>query len=220
MSSLERTRVLGDWHAFAGQRRFVGVEIGVFDDAGVGRDLVAGFDEDDVAGDDLARRNALALAVAHDGGFRRRQRHQCAHRFFGARLLDEAEHRVEHDDERDDDRFVGQGGFARILQQPFDHRDDDGDEEDDHQEVLELLEQPLPPRRFGRALSSFGPYWSRRCFASARCRPRVASEPSSNTTASAGLLCGLVPSGVARAFRRTGAVRCRIKAGGSWFARS
>ena len=52
----------------------------------------------------------------------------------------------------DDDRLVGQGAFARILQQPFDHRDDDGDEQDDHQEVLELLEQPLPPRRFRRAL--------------------------------------------------------------------
>ena len=63
-----------------------------------------------------------------------------------------AEHRVEHHDHRDDDRLVGQGGFARILQQPFDHRDDDGDQQDDDQEVLELLEQPLPPRRFGRAL--------------------------------------------------------------------
>ncbi len=53
---------------------------------------------------------------------------------------------------QDDDRLVGQRGLARILQQPFDHRDDGGDQQDDHQEVLELLEQPLPPRRFRRAL--------------------------------------------------------------------
>ena len=89
--------------------------------------------------------------------FGRRERHQRPHRALGARLLEEAEQGVEDDDRQDDDGLVGQGGLARILQQPFDHRDDGGDEQDDHQEVLELLEQPPPPGRFRRALQPVRP---------------------------------------------------------------
>ena len=118
----------------------------------VRRDLVAGLDQHDVAWDDLVGRDALALAVADHRGFRRGQRHQRAHRFFGARLLEEAQQRIEDDDHQDDDRLVGQRALARILQQPLDHRDDSRDQKDDDEEVLELLEQPLPPRRFRRAL--------------------------------------------------------------------
>ena len=142
----------GDRHAFAGQRRFVGLQVGLLDDAGIGRDLVAGLDQHDVAGHDVVGGDPLALAVAHHGRFRRGQRHQRAHRFLGARFLDEAEQGVQHDDRQDDDRLIGQGALARILQQPFDHRDDDGDQQDDHQEILELLEQAPPPGRFRRAL--------------------------------------------------------------------
>ena len=96
--------------------------------------------------------DALALAVANHRRFGCGKGHQRANRAFGARFLEEAEQGVQHDDEQDDDGLVGQGGLARVLQQPFDHRDDGGDEQDDHQEVLELLDQPCPPGCFRGAL--------------------------------------------------------------------
>ncbi len=43
--------------------------------------------------------DALPVAVANHRGFRGGQRHQRADRFLRARLLDEPEHSVEHDDE-------------------------------------------------------------------------------------------------------------------------
>ena len=92
--------------------------------------------------------DALALAVADDRRFRRGQRHQRAHRLLGARFLDEAEQGIEHDDRQDDDGLVGQRALARILQQPFDHRDHGGDQQDDDQKVLELLEQAAATTAF------------------------------------------------------------------------
>ena len=177
--------VLRDRQAFAGQRRLVGVEIGILDDAGVRRDLVAGLDQHDVAGDDLIGRDALALAVADDRGFRGGQRHQCAHRFFGARLLEEAEQGVEATIAQDDDGLVRQRGLARILQQPFHHRDDHGDQQDDHQEVLELLEQPPPPGCFRRALEPVRSVLLEAPLRLGAAKPRAASEPSAAITASA-----------------------------------
>ena len=150
--ALDRSDLLRQRHALAGQGRFIGLEIRDFDKPGVGRNLVAGFDLDDVAGNEVMGRDALSLAVADDGRFGRGKCHQRAHRFLGARLLDEAERRVQGDDHQDDDRFVGQGAFARVLQQPLHHGDDDGDQQDDDEDVLELLQQAHPPRRFRRAL--------------------------------------------------------------------
>jgi hypothetical protein len=100
--------------------------------------------------------DALALAVADDAGFRRGQRHQRAHRALGAGLLHESKQGIEDHDCHDDDGFVGKRRFARILQQPFDRRDHGRDQENDHQEILELLEQPPPPRRLRRALQAVG----------------------------------------------------------------
>ena len=152
--------VLRHRYALAGERSFVGLQVRNLDDPGVRRDLVAGFHQHDVAGHDLGRRDALALAVTHDCRLGRSQRHQRPHRLFGPRFLDETQHCIQHDDRHDDNRLVGQGGLARVLQQPLDHRDDDGDEQNDHQEVLELLDQPRPPRRFRGALQLIGPVLS------------------------------------------------------------
>ena len=81
-----------------------------------------------------------------------RKGHQRAHRALRPRLLEIAEHGVQHDDRQDDDGLVGQGGFARILQQPLDPRNDRRNQQDDDQEILELLGEPPPPWRFRRAL--------------------------------------------------------------------
>ena len=135
-------------HALAGQRRLVGLQVRHLDEAGIRRNLVTGLDQDNVAGDDVMGRDALPIAIADDRGLRRSQRHQRADRFLRAGLLDEPEHGVEYDDSHDDDCFVGQGAFARVLQHPFDHRNHNGDQQDDHQEIFELFKQPFPPRRF------------------------------------------------------------------------
>ena len=190
--AFERPDLLGYRHALAGQGRFVGLKIRRFDEPGVGRDLVAGFDQDDVAGNDVMGCDPLSLAVANDGGFRRGQRHQGPHGLLGARLLDEAEHRVQDDDRHDDDRLVGKRGLARVLQQPFDNRDDRRDQQNDHQEILELLQQPLPPRRFRRTLQPVRPVLLEAPPRFGSVRPRAMSEPSAETTASAGSRCGVI----------------------------
>ena len=58
--------------------------------------------------------------VANDRRFGCSKGHQGAHRVLGPRLLQKAEQGVRDDDRQDDDRLVGQGGLARVLQQPFD----------------------------------------------------------------------------------------------------
>ena len=154
--AVDRRGLLRHRHALAGERRLVGPQVRRLDQAGIRRDLVAGLDQHDVAGHDLVRRNPQPLAAADHRGFRRGQRHQRTHGFLGARFLDEAQHRIEDDDRENHDRLVGQRGLARILQQPLDHRDHGRDQEDDDEEILELLQQPLPPGRFRRALEPVG----------------------------------------------------------------
>ena len=112
----DRLRTLGNRHAFAGQRRFIGAKIGVLDDAGVRRDLVSGLHQDDVPRHDLMGCDALAFPVADHGRFRSGERHQRTHRTLRPRFLKESKQRVEHHDGRDDDRLIGQGGFAGVLQ--------------------------------------------------------------------------------------------------------
>ena len=150
-------RLLGHRRAFAGQRSFVRPQVGAFDDARIGRDLVAGLDHHDVAGNDVVGRDPPSFAVANHGRFGSGKGHQRPHRLLGPRFLDVAQQGVEHDDRQNDDGFVGQGRLARLLQQPFGHRYGDGDQQDDHQEALELLEQPPPPGRFRGALQPVGP---------------------------------------------------------------
>ena len=125
---------------------------GRLDQPRVGRNGVAFFDEDDVAGHELARRDALPLAVPNDVGVRRRHLAQRRHRLFRARLLDVAHERVEQHDGEDRDRFVGQRGVALIQPQPAEI--ERGDEQQDDEDILELGEK-LPPcgyRAFRRQL--------------------------------------------------------------------
>ena len=110
----------------------------------VGGDGVAFFDEDDVAGHELGRRDALPLAVADDVRVRRRHLAQRRHRLLRARLLDVAHDRVEQHDGEDRDRLVGQRRVA--LVEPQSRRDRRRDEQQDDEHVLELGEE-LPPRR-------------------------------------------------------------------------
>ena len=150
-------RLLGHRRAFAGQRSFVRPQVGALDDARIGRDLVAGLDHHDVAGNDFVGRDPPSFAVANHGRFGSGKGHQRPYRLLGPRFLDIAKQGVEHDDRQNDDGLVGQGRLTWLLQQPFGHRYGDGDQQDDHQEALELLEQSPPPGRFRSALQPVGP---------------------------------------------------------------
>ena len=149
---VDRLRLLRHRHALAGQGSLVDVEIGAFDDPGVRRNLVPGFDQHDVARHDVVSRDALALAVTNHRRFGSGKRHQGANRALRPRLLEISEHGVQHDDRQDDDGLVGQRALAWILQQPLDPRNNRRDEQDDDKEILELLDEPPPPWRFRRAL--------------------------------------------------------------------
>jgi len=108
------------------------LELRDLDQAQVCRDLVAGFQQHDVARHQRAGRHHLHLAAAQHGGVRRCQLAQRRHGLVGAPGLHKTNERVEHHDHQDDH---GVGGFSH---QPGDHR---RAEQHQHHEVLELLDQ-------------------------------------------------------------------------------
>ena len=80
----------------------------------VGRDGVAFFDMEDVAGYKLSRRDTLLRAIANDVGVGCRHLSQRRYRFLCARFLNVAHDRVEQHDREDGNRFIGQGRIALI----------------------------------------------------------------------------------------------------------
>ncbi len=95
--------MLFDRLRFTGEHRLLHTQIDRFDHTAVGGDGAAGFQQDDIAGDQIARRRLLdmtAAANAHvgDGHFL-----QGGHGLFGAVFLSEAEDGIEYDDDQDDD---------------------------------------------------------------------------------------------------------------------
>ena len=145
--AVDRRRVLGHRDALAGQRGFGGLQRRRFDEAPVGRDRVALFDEHDVAGDHVGRGDALPAAAAHDRGASRGHRAQGGDRGLGARLLQVAHRRVEEHDREDRDGFVGQRRVA--LDQPQDGGDRRRHQQQHDEDVLELGEEAAPRRDRG-----------------------------------------------------------------------
>ena len=177
-SSAIGSDVLRHRQALARERRLRRLQRGGLDQPRVGGNGVAFFDEDDVAGHDLGRRDALPLAVADDVGMCRRHLAQRRHRLLRARLLNVAHDRVEQHDGEDRDRFVGQRRFALVQPQP--RRDHRGDEQQDDEHVLELREE-LPPGRHGllrRQLVPAVPFEPRPRLSFAQAAPRVRVERS------------------------------------------
>ena len=75
---------------------------------------------------------------------RRREAPQGLEGLLRAVLLDEAEERVQDDDNRDQDRIVQLPGLP--FEEPEDRRDHRGDDEDDDEDIEELREEDLEPR--------------------------------------------------------------------------
>ena len=100
--AVEHVGVLGDRRALAGQGRLLGLQRRGVQDPPVGGDEVARLDLDQVAGNDIDRRQERDRAVAHDLGLRHLQVRQRVDAGARAELLPRAEHHVEEDQQRHD----------------------------------------------------------------------------------------------------------------------
>ena len=102
------------------------------DDEAVGRDQIAGRQQDDIAGHDRADRHHLFDAVPHDAACQRQARLQLLDRRGRAVLLKEAEQRAaEHD--RQNDRRV-----HPLLQH---QRDRGGEDQNEDERAFELAQK-------------------------------------------------------------------------------
>ena len=134
----EDAGVLRDRRALAGQGRLLRLERRGAEDPPVGGDDVAGLDLDDVARDEVDRRDERHRAVAHHLGLRHLQVRERVDAGPRLQLLPRAEDDVEEDEQRDDDA-------GRDLADREAHRRD-GDEHDVHR-IAELLQRHGPHRR-------------------------------------------------------------------------
>lgn len=128
--------LLGHGDGFAREGRFIHLQLRNLDESQVGRDLVAGFQQHDVAGHQHGGRNHLHRTAAQHGGVRRRQLAQRRHGLVGAPSLHKADDGVEHHDD-EDHQCVGD-----LTHQA---RDDGSAQQHQHHEVLELVGQQAPP---------------------------------------------------------------------------
>jgi hypothetical protein len=132
-----RCGLLDHRQRFPGKRRLVALERVILDDPRVGGYLVPGLEHHDVARDEVLGGHLFLLAVAQHGDHGRQHAFQRVERLFRAKLLDEAQHRAEHDNDADDDRvdiLANEGGKRGRNDQNYD------------QNILELIEEK-PPRR-------------------------------------------------------------------------
>src|SRR3954447_2857392 len=107
------------------------------DDATVGRHLVAGGEQDDVADDELLGRDLGRLAVPADPCRRLQHRPQRVHRALGLALLPQPDDRVQDGEHEEEDRGAPFGDQCR------DHR---GGHQDDLHVAAVLLGEPQPAR--------------------------------------------------------------------------
>ena len=120
---------------FACEGRFFDAQIGFFDDAAVGGHDISRFEEDDIAGGEVAGGDFLGLAVAPHMDAGNGHLFEGGHGLLGAILLGETKGGVDDDDDEDDD---GVGHLA-------DKGGDDGrDDEDDDHHVAELVPEHGP----------------------------------------------------------------------------
>ena len=97
---------LAHGHGFAGQGRFVGLQILALQEHGVGRHPVAFGKDDEVAPHDVAAGDPLALAVANDERAGAREIAQRFQHALGARLLHHGDHDRHRGEGDQDDRLL------------------------------------------------------------------------------------------------------------------
>ena len=124
--------------ALAGEGGLVDLQIDRGDDATIGGDAVAGFHDDDVAGDQVDGGCGLELTIATDPGGGGQHALQRVERCFGAILLDEADGGVRQNHHQHHDRRLQLTGHGKA--------DGGGPQQDEDEEVLELQQELLPTR--------------------------------------------------------------------------
>ena len=125
---------------FARQRRFVDLEVDAFDQAQIGGDEVARFEQHHIAGHELASGEFLPVAVADHIGFGRGHLFQRGQGGLGAAFLHHAQHRIQHHNRHDDD------GLHPVAQQ---RGDDAGGDQQHDDKTVELGHDQFPKRRGG-----------------------------------------------------------------------
>ena len=123
---------LGDRLRLAGQGGLLHLQPHALDDAPVGGHPRPGVEDDDVAGHQLGRGDLVLLPIADDVGHRRDLLPEGGERLLRLPLGQEADGRVQDDDDQDGDRLdalaQGEGHRGRRQQQ-------------DHDEALELIDE-------------------------------------------------------------------------------
>ena len=110
----DRGRVLRDRYALSGQRCLRDLKCRGLDQASIGGNGVALFDEDDVSRNEFSRCDTLSAAVPNDAGARCGHLTESRHRMLRSRLEDIPHDGVEQYDGEDRDRFVGEEGVTLI----------------------------------------------------------------------------------------------------------
>ena len=138
----------------AGDGRHVDRQLERLNDTTVGRDAVAGLQEDHIARHECRGRYAGRDTVAQCHHVPRQQLLQGEERLLGSILLPEREHPV-HGDDRDDGERQRAHPMARLAQ-VGDEGQGRRDPEDDGKEVRELTEKLCRDRHAGEALDGVG----------------------------------------------------------------
>ena len=140
---LNHVGVLLCGHGLAGQGGFLDLHRGALEHAAVCRDGVARLEHDHVAGHELGTRQVHELAVAQNLGLRRAHLLQGLEGLLALGFLDHAQHRVDDNDEHDDED-IGKVGLA--LDHARECADDGGNDQHDDHGVGHLLKEALPQR--------------------------------------------------------------------------
>ena len=141
---LDHVGVLLYGHGLAGECSLFDLHRGTLEHAAVGRNGVARLEHDHVTGHELGARQVHELAVAQYLGLRRAHLLQGLEGFFALGFLDHAQHRVDDNDEHDDDD-IGKVGLA--LDHARERTDDGGNDQHDDHGIGHLLKETLPQRR-------------------------------------------------------------------------
>ena len=124
-----------DGDRLPGERRLVHPQTRRLEEPEVGGHNAAGLEQDDIPRHQLGGQHGADVPAAKHRGVGRGHGLEGLHGALGPVLLDEADHRVEHDDGDDGD------GVCGLADQPRNHRRDQQDE--DH-EILELVDEHPP----------------------------------------------------------------------------
>ena len=120
---------------FAGQSRFIDLQVAAVKQTQVGGHLVAGLQQDDVAGHQLGGGDSPHLTGPQDTGFRQCRLSQRRQRLRRAGLLQKSDEGVDEDDAKD------HAGIHPFFQ---DRRDRRRRQQDVHQRRVELQQEPHP----------------------------------------------------------------------------